>query len=743
LACATCACVAAVLALSLASSAQLTRTAAHGTPPVAARSPATWGAGVTSSDIGSPNALALDGGDLFVASPGGDDATGALTELNASTGALVRVISAPTYQFHAPDALARDGDDLFVASPGGDDATGALTELDASTGALIGVIPPASAPSATSTTIASATTALALPSSTRASGPWSARLPSNAYAGSQQYPSVVLSSVSCPSAGNCTAVGGYTDSSDNVHGFLMSESLVGALPPGSTPSTTTPLPRPPQTLYAYAHATSLARQGSSCPRTTKASLQCSLAQALQVAAPGDTVALATPGSSGSYTGNWSVTTPATSQSAPVLIAPAPGVAGPVLTGHGSAVLTAAPGTHVVVRDVTFSRAHNDSDGNGGAIYNAEGAFLVVEHCTFSGDSALVATDFELETDTANVVGAGGAIDSQGTLSVVSSTFTHNSAVVGGAIETAGGSVSRSSFTANSASGTGVGGDDCGYCYWGAQGGAIDNSGFALEVSASTFTANSAVDDWLDPSVGGAISNLGGGSLTVSGSSFSGNYLGRCSSCDQAGGIAGAGVPDDKGGAVVNATPGSLTVTGSVFSANRADGEGSAIWDSGTAAISASSFSANLGGTDQAAIVFHEGSTGALWASTLAGKGAVLAAAGAQAWVAADIFDGSCYKGGASWQDEGYNVGAAATCLSGGKADVAYGAGLLGALKANGGPTKTMLPEVANPALGLVPYGTSVDLDGQRVALCPATDQRGVRSAKAARCDAGSVQVLGS
>jgi hypothetical protein len=461
-----------------------------------------------------------------------------------------------------------------------------------------------------------------------------------------------------------------------------------------------------------------------------------LTQALLLAEPGDTVALATPGSSERYIGNWSVKTPGTSQSAPVLIAPAPGVVGPVLTGHGSAVLSVYPGTHVVIRDVTFSGADNDTDSHGGAIYDAKGAFLSVEFCTFSHDRAVVASSVQLLTDSANVFGYGGAIDSDGTLSVASSTFTDNSAVVGGAIETAGGSVSRSLFTANSTSGASVI-DDCCYYYWGAQGGAIDNSGGALEVSASTFTANSVVSDWLGPSDGGAIDNEGGGSLAVSGSSFSGNYLGACGKCLQAG--SGPASPS-QGGAVANG-PGSITVTASLFSANRANGEGGAVWDSGQASISASSFSANVGGTDRAAIVFDKGGTGALWASTLSGQGAVSAAAGAHVWVASDIFAAPCYRLRASWHDEGYNVGADATCLSGGKADVAHGAGLLGDLKANGGPTKTMLPQAANPALGLVPYGTGVQLGGPRVTLCPTTDQRGVRSAKAARCEAGSVQAM--
>ena len=59
---------------------------------------------------------------------------GSVTEVNASTGAAVRVISEPTGRFELPDALALRGDDLFVAN------LGSVTEVDASTGSLVRVI---------------------------------------------------------------------------------------------------------------------------------------------------------------------------------------------------------------------------------------------------------------------------------------------------------------------------------------------------------------------------------------------------------------------------------------------------------------------------------------------------------------------------------------------------------------------------------------------------------------------------
>ena len=115
------------------------------------------------------------------------------------------------------------------------------------------------------------------------------------------------------------------------------------------------------------------------------------------------------------------------------------------------------------------------------------------------------------------------------------------------------------------------------------------------------------------------------------------------------------------------------------------------------------------------------------------------------WAAADIFGGSCAEGGGAWDDEGYNVGSDASCFSATPASTdndSAGAGLaslLGPLANNGGPTETVLPLPGNPALSIVPSGTSVDLDGTTTTLCPTTDQRGVASEPGQACAAGSVQ----
>ena len=58
-----------------------------------------------------------------------------VTELSASTGALVQVISGSSYGFDGPDAISSDGTHVWVANSGN-----SVTELSASTGALVQVI---------------------------------------------------------------------------------------------------------------------------------------------------------------------------------------------------------------------------------------------------------------------------------------------------------------------------------------------------------------------------------------------------------------------------------------------------------------------------------------------------------------------------------------------------------------------------------------------------------------------------
>jgi Bacterial Ig-like domain (group 2)/NHL repeat len=193
---------------------------------------------------------------------------------------------------------------------------------------------------------------------------------------------------------------------------------------------------------------------------------------------------------------------------------------------------------------------------------------------------------------------GGAISSNGTLTLTNSTFSGNSATCGngGGIYNNGTlTLTNSTFSGNSATGgSGYDGDGSDGNGGGGSGGGIYNGG-TLTVTNSTFSGNSAtggaggngpyycgVEDDGGNGAGGGISN--GGTLTVTNSTFSGN-----SAIEGAGGSAyppygpdycdpnGWSPPPNGnayGGGIYNG--GALTVANSIFSGNSANDGGGGI-----------------------------------------------------------------------------------------------------------------------------------------------------------------------
>ena len=99
----------------------------------------TFVANLASPSLGSsfspPGAVAPDGRHVWVTSPGG----GSVTELDAATGALVRVLKGHRYRFNQSHAAASDGLHVWVVnSP--QNGGGSVIELDAATGALVKVL---------------------------------------------------------------------------------------------------------------------------------------------------------------------------------------------------------------------------------------------------------------------------------------------------------------------------------------------------------------------------------------------------------------------------------------------------------------------------------------------------------------------------------------------------------------------------------------------------------------------------
>jgi predicted outer membrane repeat protein len=444
----------------------------------------------------------------------------------------------------------------------------------------------------------------------------------------------------------------------------------------------------PAVLYAYAGGTG---SPSGCPQdtTNTPSAECSLAVALTQANAGDTIDLATPGSTAHYVGNWTVSTPGTSATAPVTIEQASGVSNPTLDGnHGSGtncstaacngpVLTVPAGEHLALSAITIADGNNTSTNFGGELGGGldNAGTVTITGSTFSGNTAR-GNGGAIDTGDGN----SGGLGATGSVTVTASTFTGNTANNGGAIDNAqnGGTgsvtVTASTFAGNTAT---------------SDGGAIatGNGSGSVTVTASTFSGNTAHN-------GAAINNGqngGTGSVTVTASTFSGN------TADSLAGDGGAIDNGDVGG-------GSMTVTASTFSGNTATGSGNTI-DSGD----------NGGGGSMT--------------------------------VAGDVFDGSasapaatCHQAGGTWTDNGYNAGSDNTCYGTPTApaiDATPGPLGLGTLGSNGGPTDTMVPGPVTPptVIGLIPDPTP--------GLCPATDQRGYTSAANTNCDAGAVQTTGS
>src|SRR5271166_1740711 len=177
------------------------------------------------------------------------------------------------------------------------------------------------------------------------------------------------------------------------------------------------------------------------------------------------------------------------------------------------IFTVGRGAVIKITGLTIT---GGSAADGGGIGNAGSLSLV--NTTISGNSA-VGPPLSSEAT------LGGGIENSGTLSVTDSTFSDNSVTGlssdgdGGGIENSGAlSVTDSTFSGNSATSTA-------FELMSGSGGGIENSG-TLSVTDSTFISNSATSattPYLSAGVsasGGGIGNSG--TLSVTNSTFSGN-----------------------------------------------------------------------------------------------------------------------------------------------------------------------------------------------------------------------------
>ncbi|MGO9560550.1 MAG: PQQ-binding-like beta-propeller repeat protein [Acidimicrobiales bacterium] len=476
-------------------------------------------------------------------------------------------------------------------------------------------------------------------------------------------------------------------------------------------------------LYAYAGGA--AKSPSSCPRTTNAASECTLAEALSHVAAGGSVLLATGGKTAAYEGNFTIGTSGTSATASVTIGAAPGVSTPVINGDASgkvtcptsacdgAVFTVKAHVFADIRSVTILGGDNTNIQGGGGIDDL--GTLSVTDVAISGCSAPAGGAIALGSGARSTVTGsafsddqaayfGGAINSgsvvgtvagSGTLTVTGSTFTDDRAPRGGAIDNGDGgtgtlTVTDSTFDDDSAL---------------AHGGAVDNgdsgTGTAT-VTGSTFSHDSSAN-------GGAIDDAdsgGKGTLTVTGSTFNDD-----SATD--------------GGAIDNAERGHGTVTAraSTFDADSAKKQGSAL-DTGNAA-----------GSGSVAILNSTIDNNLIRAAIDRENGTVE--------VAGSIIAGTMANCSTKISDGGYNLitDATAQCgFSAGGSDLVGVNPHLGPLAHNGGPTLTMEPSSTSPVLEQIPNPAldAVNAGVKATRLCPVPDQRGDTKYEAYGCAIGSV-----
>ncbi len=254
----------------------------------------------------------------------------------------------------------------------------------------------------------------------------------------------------------------------------------------------------------------------------------------------------------------------------------PGASLVTVSGNNAVeVFQVASGATATLTGLTIS---DGRAGFGGGIGNR--GTLTVTDCTLSDNQAT----------------SGGGIDNSGTLTVTGGTIENNSAFgtststgSGGGINNVGGTVTITGTTLASnqaADFTSVGGG-------------IENNGGVMSITDSTLSDNSANGT---TSEGGGIDNEGAGTLTIAGSTLSGNSA-----------FAGSG------GGIFNGLTGTVTVTGTSTLANTAGANGAGFMNVGTMTVVDSTIANNNTGGIGGGIDNLAGGTLSVVNSTIAGN----------------------------------------------------------------------------------------------------------------------------
>ena len=345
---------------------------------------------------------------------------------------------------------------------------------------------------------------------------------------------------------------------------------------------------------------------------------------------------------------------------------------------------------------------NTAAGDGGAVSSRDGT-ATIQYSTFTSNSAPFT--------------AGGALDIEGTasFSVANSTFSGNSAFIGGAIYNGSYiSLSDSAFFGNFASNAGVGG-------------AIFNASTS-DISRTNFSNNSTTGDGL----GGAI--YSDGTISITASTLSGNST----------------LDDGGGGAVYN--DGTLSIRDSTLSGNVVGAsinfavQGGAIFNDGDLTIADSTVANNISGNDtQGAGIYNAGTT-RLNDDTISGNstsgsgGGVFNENGGTLIAANTIVAVNTASSGPDVfgvvTSQGYNLIGNSTDTSGlVSADMVNVNPQLGPLQNNGGATATMALMPTSPAIA----AGNPAFDPNAFTPPMNTDQRGSPRVVNGRIDIGSYE----
>jgi hypothetical protein len=231
------------------------------------------------------------------------------------------------------------------------------------------------------------------------------------------------------------------------------------------------------------------------------------------------------------------------------------------------------GSTVTLERLTLTHGR---DTLGGAIYNAGGASLTIKNCVLTDNEA-----------TGDVDALGGAVYNEfgSTLNVANTVFSNNTTdgseqSFGGAIYNGGDAViTGSKFTGNQATGATT---DYFSSTGGSLGGAIDNDdGSTLTVSKTTFTDNKALGATTGDGLGGAICNETGFDFPPSGDNV--GVTTTVTDCTFRNNLAKGGstaTDGGFGGAIEDLPDTTLMVSNSTFTDNQCNGDGGVVTSGG-------------------------------------------------------------------------------------------------------------------------------------------------------------------